>query len=132
MGGNAKWDSFMPATVSWYKQDLILMMRYYDSVTIEAINEAYHQSRAFIENISTTVYTIIDITDLTHNPKHIMHFREIIAEMRGSPTNEVLLTVGAKSATHLLGSAVSQMTGNRFHMVNSIEEAETIIAQLTR
>ncbi len=120
----------MSVQISWHEEGVILKIRYSGDVSLEDIKQGSQKSRQYIEGIPTMVYTIVDVTDLKKYPKQLTQFGDIVQDMKNSPMQGFMVIVGATGIARFLGSAVSQMMGVGFRMVDTIAEAESIIQHM--
>ena len=120
----------MPVQISWHEEGVVLKIHYSGNISLEDIKQGSLQSRQYIEGIPTMVYTIVDVTDLKGFPKQITQFGDIIQDIKNSPMQGFMVIVGAKGIARFLGSAVSQMMGVGFRMVDTVAEAENVIQHI--
>lgn len=122
----------MPVDVSWHQEGRIIRIQFYDDVNFDHIQMAYQDSTDLSANIPNTIHLIVDFTAVRQFPTHIHKFRDMIQLWQNFPNRGLVIIVGAKGLVRFVGNVVGQIAKLDFRMVDSLADAETLVARVDR
>lgn len=117
----------MPYEVRWYYPQRILLLRVYDTVTVEDIGLFGVKIREFANEAIPPMYTIIDALDVKQFPTNLNQLRQA-ATMERHPNVVWTILVSQNKLINFITSVFTQLSGVTFRAFDSMEAAVEFIA----
>ncbi len=122
----------MPVDVSWQQEGHVIRIQFYDDVDFDHIQMAYQDSTALSASIPNIIHLIVDFTAVGQFPTQIHKFRDMVQLWQNFPNRGLVIIVGAKGLVRFVGNVVGQIAGLDFRMVDTLADAETLVARVDK
>lgn len=112
----------MPYKISWYLQPHVLLIQYYDKVTLEEVQNAYEEIRRMVAESNGKVYTLMDMTRMAQLPMDIRGLRNLFSTQL-LPMQGSALMYGHHNVFDIILSAITRLTNIPIYRVPNLEAA---------
>jgi len=111
----------MPYELGWQIHNRVIYRRYYGDVTLEEIQQSSDEARAMVMQGIPLVHSIIDASEIDRFPS----LREVQRSTHFTTVEEEgwQMIMGVSGVARLLVSVLTQITGKRFRIVNTVDDA---------
>lgn len=117
----------MSHEVKWEVPDKVIYAQLAGDVSIDDVRETNQQIRDYIEEATSTVHCMLDVSDIGKWPMDIQLFKNDV------PFNDAkvgyLVFVGANATVNFVGGIVSKLMGKQMQRAKTIDEAMTFLQE---
>lgn len=111
----------MPYELGWQVKQRIIYRRYYGDITLEEIQQSSDEAREMVEQGTPLVHSVIDASEITGYPG--LRDLQRSAHFETSEAEGWQMIIGVTGVARLVVSVLTQITGKRFRIVDSVDEA---------
>jgi hypothetical protein len=117
----------MPTEIRWHVPQRVIYVRFFDTMTMDAIIESMNTINQYFDEGIPLVHIIMDVGDVTAYPSLTDLARGLKYERNDKQGWSIY--VGAQGVARFVASVTSQLSGSRFRMFDTLEEALAFLAE---
>lgn len=120
----------MPVENRWLVQDRILLTRLVGSITADELAESSREGTRLIESGTAPVYSLVDMTEMTHYPMRVADFRSSYQQPTSDKLALIVIYGIPNQVASFMAGIFTRLTRTRYKVVANQAEALALVDAL--
>jgi hypothetical protein len=119
----------MACEVSWYRENQIVLIRFFDQCTVDDIVESNRLGSQYVAAATGIIHMIVDVTDVTSFPVNVFELGNAVKNRDTQKLGWLVLVIKQSGLLQFAASTVLRWFAerNRWAIANSLDEALIVI-----
>jgi hypothetical protein len=119
----------MACEVSWYRENQIVLIRFFDQCTVDDIVESNRLGSQYVAAATGIIHMLVDVTDVTSFPVNVFELGNAVKNRDTQKLGWLVLVIKQSGLLQFAASTVLRWFAerNRWAIANSLDEALIVI-----